>query len=489
MCYRPPSGDIDTFIYTITKIFHTLKVYDCYLYMGGDFNLNLLEKSKNPKVDQYFNLLVSHGLIPLISKPTRCTSQSSTLIDNIFMNNLRYSHNSYIIIDDISDHFPLFTTITNVRKNTQKQQHPARNISPNNLNKFQKACSQEDWTEILSTSSAQTAYTKMHDKINKHFHTYCPMGTKVTYQKRLPWVDNKLKLEIRKKNKLFLTYNKNPTQLNSISYKNQKRYVNKELKKAHRNYYNNKLNEYMSNPKKYWNIIKELIGRNPATAYPDYFVSEDKVICQLNEIATKFNNFFIDIGPKLADNIPQSNISFEENLTNPNLNSIYINPCDQDEVFNLFTLLKNSAPGWDELSKPVIKSILPFILPSLTHIINTSLVTGEIPVALKTARVIPLYKSENNHFFNNYRPISILPILSKILERIMHKRIGRFLEKHKILYDYQFGFRQSYSTELALTILNNKISNSLNENHITLGIFLDFSKAFDTLIFKFYYIN
>ena len=227
----------------------------------------------------------------------------------------------------------------------------------------------------------------------------------------------------------------------------------------------------VSNPKKYWNIIKELIGGNPATAYPDYFVSEDKVICQLNEIATKFNNFFIDIGPKLADNIPQSNISFEENLTNPNLNSIYINPCDQDEVFNLFTLLKNCAPVWDELSKPVIKSILPFILPSLPHIINTSVVTGEIPVELKTARVIPLYKSENNHLLNNYRPISTLPILSKILEKIMHKRISRFLEKHNDthfginsclfcyhLFDYQFGFRQSYSTELALTILNNKIS-------------------------------
>ena len=66
----------------------------------------------------------------------------------------------------------------------------------------------------------------------------------------------------------------------------------------------------------------------------------------------------------------------------------------------------------------------------------------------------------------------------------MHKRISRILEKHKILYDYQFGFRQSYSTELALTILNTKISNCLNENHITLGIFLDFSKAFDTVNFQ-----
>ena len=124
------------------------------------------------------------------------------------------------------------------------------------------------------------------------------------------------------------------------------------------------------------------------------------------------------------------------------------------------------------------------ILPSLTHIINTSLVTGEIPVELKTARVIPLYNSENNHFLNNYRQIYILPILSKILEKIMHTKIGRFLKKYKILYDYQFGSRQSYLTELALTILNNKISNSLNEKHITLGIFLDFSKAFDTVNFQ-----
>ena len=266
-------------------------------------------------------------------------------------------------------------------------------------------------------------------------------------------------------------------------YNNQKRFVNRELKKSQRNYYNNKLNKHFSNPKKYWKVIKELIGDNPNTVYPEYFVHENRLIYQTDDIATHFNNYFINVGRKLAETIPATDSSCKENLNNPNPKSIYryITPTNEKEVLSYFTLLKNSAAGWDELNKPVIKSIFHLILPALTHIINVSLSTGEIPLELKIARIRPLYKAENNHLFSNYRPISILPILSKIFEKIMHNRIYKFLEQHKILYNYQFGFRPSHSTELALSLLGHKITNSFNDNHVTLGIFLDFSKAFDTV--------
>ena len=144
VCYRPPNGDIDTFLLQITDIFHMLKVHDCYLYIAGDFNLNLLEKSKKHKIDCYFNTLLSYGLLPLISKPTRCVNESFTLIDNIFMNNLKFPHQSNILLDDISDHFPIFTTIKNVKHTTTRQYHPIRNISKKNLERFYSACFQEN---------------------------------------------------------------------------------------------------------------------------------------------------------------------------------------------------------------------------------------------------------------------------------------------------------------------------------------------------------
>ena len=120
----------------------------------------------------------------------------------------------------------------------------------------------------------------------------------------------------------------------------------------------------------------------------------------------------------------------------------------------------------------------------MVHIINTSLQTGDVPDEIKIAKVLPFYKADNNHILNNYRPISILPILSKIFEKIMHDRINNFLEHHNILYRNQFGYRKQHSTELALTILNHNITSSFNTNYITLGVFLDFSKAFDKVNFQ-----
>ena len=103
---------------------------------------------------------------------------------------------------------------------------------------------------------------------------------------------------------------------------------------------------------------------------------------------------------------------------------------------------------------------------------------------MKKAKVLPLYKSGDPHEFSNYRPISILSIISKIFEKLIYSRLTKFLNKHDILYKYQFGFRESHSTELALNSLNSFISSAFENKQFALGIFLDFSKAFDTVNFK-----
>ena len=142
--------------------------------------------------------------------------------------------------------------------------------------------------------------------------------------------------------------------------------------------------------------------------------------------------------------------------------------------------LKNSAAGFDGYNLIVINAILNVILSPIVHIVNVSFLTGVVPIELKTANVIPLFKGEDPHQLTNYRPISILPVLSKILEKLFHKRLYKFLSINNMLYQYQFGFRENHSTELALVTLNHNISTSFNSNKV-LGIFLDFSKAFDTI--------
>ena len=106
---------------------------------------------------------------------------------------------------------------------------------------------------------------------------------------------------------------------------------------------------------------------------------------------------------------------------------------------------------------------------------------GVFPTVLKKAKVIPIFKGGDSSQLSNYKPVSVLPCFSKILERLMYNRLLSFVKKHSLLYNYQFGFRKGYSTNFAMITLIYKISQALDEGNYVLGIFLDLSKAFDTV--------
>ena len=122
-----------------------------------------------------------------------------------------------------------------------------------------------------------------------------------------------------------------------------------------------------------------------------------------------------------------------------------------------------------------------YIAQPLSYICNLSLKEGIFPEELKIANVIPLFKKDNAMVFNNYRPVSLLCTLSKVFERMMYNRLMDFLNENKILFEYQFGFRKNHSTQLALTFLMDKLINSIENGDHVIGVYLDFSKAFDTV--------
>ena len=156
-------------------------------------------------------------------------------------------------------------------------------------------------------------------------------------------------------------------------------------------------------------------------------------------------------------------------------------PVIEDEVKLMIKNLKNSSPGCDSICSAVVKAAYSNCITPLTYVLNLSILKGAFPVEMKIAKVIPLYKSNDLKEFSNYRPVSILPLFSKILERLMYNRLLSFVNKNKILYEFQFGFRKGRSPDLALIYLVDKITNALEKGEYVLGLFLDFSKAFDTV--------
>ena len=128
-----------------------------------------------------------------------------------------------------------------------------------------------------------------------------------------------------------------------------------------------------------------------------------------------------------------------------------------------------------------IKASFEYICKPLTHSVNLSIESGVVPNEMKIARIVPIYKSGPNYLFSNYRPISVLPIFSKFLEKIVSNRIWVFINKNNILFNGQYGFRKKHSTALALLHLVDSISSAIDQKKFTVGIFIDLSKAFDTV--------
>ena len=162
--------------------------------------------------------------------------------------------------------------------------------------------------------------------------------------------------------------------------------------------------------------------------------------------------------------------------------SMFVLPTVGLEIIDIARNLKPSkSPGYDEISPKVIKSIINNIAQPISDIFNLSLRTGIFSDKLKTAKVSSDFKSDNKKLVNNYRPISILPVFSKTLEKFMYNRLLSYLDKINILTDKQYGFRENYSTYMAIINLVDQISNELDKKHCTLGIFIDLSKEFDTI--------
>ena len=211
-------------------------------------------------------------------------------------------------------------------------------------------------------------------------------------------------------------------------------------------------------------------------------MTNDKIIDDPLGIAEAFNTYFVNIGPNLAVNIPPSDKTFNSFLTNPNPNSIFFIPVDEIEVIDIVNNLKaKKSSGCDGISLFLLKQIIHEIAAPLTHIFNLSLTTGIFPSKMKVAKIIPIFKKGNVNDLGNYRPISLLTSFSKVLEKVVYSRTIKFLNDHNILVDTQFGFRKKHSTTHAVLLLIDQVVKAIEAKSHTVGVFLDHSKAFDTI--------
>ena len=223
------------------------------------------------------------------------------------------------------------------------------------------------------------------------------------------------------------------------------------------------------------------------TTLIEYLKIDNIEIHNAKEISTEFAKYFSAIGKKYANKIDPSDTSIQTYINNiiDNPTTIYLNPTNRSELTTLIHSLPNkTSRGYDDISNVMLKTLHLSIVDPLTVIFNKSLTEGCFPDLMKLVDVVPLYKSKEHYLTNNYRPISLLITVSKLLEKVMYKRTYNFLTSTHQLYAGQYGFRKQHSCENAICELVSEVIKNHEQKRPTIGIFLDLSKFFHTLSHK-----
>lgn len=486
--YRiPNTNELDSLNYFET-ILQQLQSMNRDIIIGTDQNFDYLKVDTHSNTADLLNHFFSAGLVPCITKPTRITHTTATLIDNLYCNPMRAaSFHSGIILFEFADHLPV---ILFSGKKAETKSVPlsfkCRRLNETVMDEITSHLDICDWS-ILQDMNVELAYDTFMEKMTAILD-HCAPERKINIPKksviRDPWVTLGILKSSKTLDKLYRAKLKHPPNHGlHRKYTVFRNMFNKVKKFSKQTYYTTLLNKYKNDVKNTWKTLRSIIGKKQdKKPISDNFKSNGTSITDPIQISNEFCKYFTNIGSHYASAIPDPVKHFSEHMKNRVNSSVFLAPTDPNEILKIITGMKDKkSSGVDGINSSFLKRIANQICVPISIIVNKSLESGTVPDKMKIAKVIPIYKAKEYDQFANYRPISLLPTISKVLERVMHKRVYNFLNMNDIFYDSQYGFRSKHSTIDALTEFVQDTLKSFEDKEFTVGVFLDLSKAFDTI--------
>ena len=463
--YRPPRNNnnnkvVDDFLCEFVPIITKLSEKYHSAILSGDFNIDLLKIHEREKYALFLDSLLSLGFVPKITLPTRLSRNSASLLDQIFVKNRQVNTTNFragILLSSISDHLAPFVFLQEkVVNNKSPKFITITKQDDSSISSFVESITNANLIEKidrqLTTNPNETQKT-IELEIKYHMDKCMPTKT-VKFNrylhKKSPWITAGILQSMRYRDKLYYklkTSEQNSEQYRTIktNYDNYSKIINKLIKSSKKKYYDHEFEKYKNDIKKTWSTLNSVLRRNKKiNEFPSYVLSHNNCkVTDKKEIANELNNYFSTIGEKLSRDIPQNSKNFEDYLKESILTSFSFRLVDTPEVVKIIKNFKpKTSTGDDNISSKILKLASAALAEPIKIMINQSLTTGIFPTRYKLAKVIPLLKKPNNNNLDNFRPISLLSSVSKVIEKCVFNQIIAYFEVNKLLCESQYGYRK-----------------------------------------------
>ena len=497
--YNNNKLNINRFLDKLGPIFEQyISKYDNFLLLG-DFNSDTTEISMSEFCDTY-------NLQNLIIDPTCYKNPlNPSLIDLILTNRSRNFQNNEVIETGLSDHHKM--TITVLKTFFQKQSPIC--IKYRDYKQFDKSLFRKELEENLNSIAINnTKYELFESTFIKVLDKHAPMKQKYVRANNASFMNKALSKAIMTRSRFRNKFLRNPTMLNKIKYNKQRNYCVNLLRKEKKKYYNSLDLKLITDNKQFWKTMKPFFSDKTNKGKKITLIEGDEIISNDVDVAETMNEFFSNvvsnlsikgyqtesstIGHDESSNIGSDKIFHAINTFKDHPSIIKIKERIQihekfifsmSNVDDITTIIKslniNKPTTFNNIPAKTIALTNDISAPFISKIYNDSILNNDFPGLLKKADITPVHKKDELTLKDNYRPVSILPPISKIFERNMYDQISAYIDKH--LSKYLCGFRKGYSTQYCLIIMLEKWRKALDERNLAGALLTDLSKAFDCL--------
>ena len=487
--YRPPSDPVGSFS-KMEKVLSYLDKEGKEIILLGDTNCHLTITAPDQPAENNSKHICSlyelFSLNQLIEEPTRVTLTSSSIIDHIATTSARNIIESGVHKVSMSDHYMVFC----VRKFESALKKDHKVITTRSMKNFDKDAFLADvagicWEQGFSeTDDVNVLVTQWSTLFSLIIDKHAPIKALRVSEKYCPWVNDDLKQLIRSRDKLKKAAVKSKSQLLMSSYRHIRNKINKQNFELKRQYFSERLAQAKGNMKESWKTINQVLNKRSKSTNIDLLKGPGREIVNRQEISNTMNEYFCSVGKDLASKIedaPNPMLTGKYNL-NPNNKRFNFRPIVVQDIRDAMGKIKTSKSlGSDNISSYFIKLATPYIENALVFMFNTSLETSQFPDCWKYARITPIFKEGDRAERSNYRPISVLPVISRLFEKLVFNQLYEYLVKNKLIHPGQSGFLKLHSTLACLLKNTDDWYSGLDTGQMVGTVFIDLKKAFDTV--------